>query len=336
LGLEETTVKLLSAFVFGMVICLCGQTFAQYDYYGHQNYYGGRESKWDFNIGVKVVSMRQNNSVVPVVQDFILGTTLVTVGDLSNGDTGVGVDGSIQYNFSNAQSWELRSYFVQWNNNIELGPGSLTTIFVPNFAGTTVSIPEYARTQEQLPGYETSMFSMQLNFKQSIASGIQFVCGPRFISVDDSFGIRSQSPLAGGLATFGDGFYLKNRLYGSQVGLDLRLPFNDRFYISSQFRGGGFANPLTFRRTTYDDVPPILPTATEVNRKQTVFSSLGEIRVRANGDIIPGAVSGYVGYEAVWVGNIGRAYGQLINNTANVATDTLFFQGIVFGFSYRR
>jgi hypothetical protein len=134
-------------------------------------------------------------------------------------------------------------------------------------------------------------------------------------------------PLA---VTGGSNIEATNALIGCQVGLEFNVPLSQSVYISSVGKFGGYYNPTKVVTTTFDSING----AETVEDSKDTGSFLAEVGGRLNVELIPGCLTAFVGYDAMWIDGIALAPPQFLTTapTAGIdTTNTPFFQSITVG-----
>jgi len=333
MGLEESTVKLLSSLAFAVSVLMCTMASAQENFYGHQNFYGFQQKQFEFHMGVKLMDRPGSENNFPIIRDSTLGTTILSAAQASDLNTGVGIENSLIKHTGEGVSWELKSNFVQWEEGKQLlGMGSLVQ---PGIAFPLDTI----NTQ-----YESDYFSIELNYKRTVFNGLALLIGPKFAHLKDRFVADSfwtnpstttpPFPFPTSVNFVGRNERVgRNRMLGYQLGADLNLNVTGRFQVTGMIRGGQFINPIKFSNTTDSS---LIAAQSRIITSDTKDGFFGEAGGRVNYDLFTGVASIYMGYEATWIDGVALAPSSFTNGTPGIATDTLFFHGAVFGLTIKR
>ena len=317
--------KTLSAIVFGLALCICSQSFAQQGYFGHNNFYGsGCCNTWEFKSSLLILDLDQSSNNTVLATDANLNTTLLTAGQLSGLDTGVGIDTCLTYKDSTDVRWEFRNVFSSWDGgSILTGNASISNVFsTPANANQLISGPN-----------RLDLFSLELMRKQSVCQGVTLFAGPKFVSLSDDLRITTASVIGAVNFNTSNQMTVDNLLWGGAFGADFNLQVTRNLQVETTVQGGYYANPMKFNSITSDS---ITSGQTNTNQRETTDALSFEITSSVIWEIFPDAVSVEAGYHAMWFDGVGRSYGQIVNNTTDIATETLFAHGARFGVIFKR
>jgi hypothetical protein len=267
----------------------------------------------------------------PMISDAGTGETLFDSEDGTSVGGAAGLDIKYQFQSRRGRTWRFRSIVADFDtsNEVTADAGLASPL-----------LPLGIETNRIAYDYDSRLLSFELMSCRNLAPGVNLVAGPRYISLTEE--VRTE---ADGDIDFGNGIptvtstqldtlSADNSLIGLQIGLEFTVPLAQSFYAEGFIRGGGFYNPTEVSSATQDlaggqfiDPPFLGPRNTSSSE-----SLLGEVGGRLFFDLVPDAISGYVGYEATWIDGIALAPAQLFATAGTVDTsNTLFYQGVTFG-----
>ena len=291
----------------------------------------GKDHKHILEIGGIAFDRPGVGTPTPLITDAQTSETLFDSEDGTSVGGAAGLDIKYQFETRRGRTLRFRSIVADFDTSNEIiGVNGLASPLLPDNVDTN-------RIQYE---YDSRLLSFELMSCRNIAPGINLVAGPRYISMTEEVRLEAdgeidfQNGIAPVAATQVDTLSADNSLIGLQAGIEITLPLAQSFYFEGFARGGGFYNPTEVSSSTQDLVggqfldPPLLgPRNTSSSE-----SLLGEVGGRLFFDLVPDAVSGYVGYEATWIDGIALAPAQLFANAGSVDTsNTLFYQGVTFG-----
>ena len=329
-GLEESTVKLTTSLAIAFTLLIATQAVAQSGFYGHENFYGYQCNRFELRSGVKLMDRPGTGQALPVATDINLNTVLLDTAQLSDLNTGVGIENSLTFNQGDGTSWELRGNYIQWEQD--------DTVFSPGTIFTTGGAFPLDRVDADA---QSDFFKLELNYKRTVMNGVQFLIGPTFSNFRDQLsylqsGVVTGNPLfpAPPLnVTILDEIEGRNRMLGYHIGTDLRLNLTGRIYVTGTLRAGQFINPAKLVRVT-DSSLALSTVRTSIDETKDGFQA--EVGGRVHWDVFTGKLSCYAGYEANWVDGVVIATSSFSSTAGGIPTDTLFFQGAVFGVTFKR
>lgn len=289
----------------------------------------GTDHRHSLEIGIGGYNRPGQGSSTPIITDADTGETLFDADDATSVGGAVGLDIRYKFETPGGRNLRFRSILADFDTANEI-------IGVNGVESPLLTDPTN-RVQYE---YDSRLLSFELMSIRNLAPGINFVAGPRYISireevrteVDGEFDFGNGIPPV--TATEVDTLAADNGLIGLQAGLEITLPISRYLYAETFIRTGGFYNPTevseseqTLTGGQFID-PPLFG---ERNTKST-GSFLGEVGGRLFFDVVPDSIAGYVGYEATWIDGIALAPAQLTAAPLTVDTaNTVFFQAFTFG-----
>ncbi len=291
---------------------------------------GSQHTHW-LEIGGRAYSRPGTDLNIPLISDAMTGETLFTASQATNGGSAPGLEISFGFEGPLDRQWEFRSILADFNATSNVpGPG----LESPLFPASSVLDFNYE--------YDSRLFSFELNAWRSLAPGIRFSAGPRYVSLTDTVttdlsgvtptGPIGQAPLIP-LNTVSTR-EASNGLIGLQAGLDLRYQIAQQLYTTGFIRTGGYYNPTevssslnSFSNGALFDSEP------ETKTSKSTGSFLAEVGGRIYVDLYEDSIAAYVGYEATWIDGIALAPTAFLSDpAAGVETaNTLFFHAVTFG-----
>jgi len=294
---------------------------------------GSDHNNW-LEIGGRAYSRPGIDSNIPVITDADTGATLFTADQATNAGSAPGLE--ISFGFEGERydrKWEFRSVLADFDVESNVPGPSLASPFFP---GEGVQNFGYE--------YDSRLLSFELNSWRSLAPGIRFSSGPRYVSLTDTVTTELSSMVPTGVVggpaiplTTVSTREASNGLIGLQAGLDLRFPVSQYIYATGFIRTGGYYNPTEVTSSLNSFTGGDLFDSEDSTREtKSTGSFLAEVGGRIYVDLYEDAVSTYVGYEATWIDGIALAPAAFLNDgtvgTAGVDTaNTLFFHAITFG-----
>ncbi len=327
LGGEPVKAKVVVASAMLFLSC-CSAVSAQWP---AQTY--GTRPGWEIEMGTRILDRPGTMQTIPLVRDDVTLETLFDAEQASDLQVSAGVDFRFQKMTDYDMSWEVRGYFNQWDQS-ESRTGVLDAL---NF--TPQGLPENTQLTQFTYDYDSNLFDIELNFKRAVRPGLTLMAGPRFMSLEETATVNANffNPLVGNFLQIETRSETSNPLKGLGIGAEFRRPFTrDMFFVGS-IRGGVFHNAASSRVTaaqTLFGAPN--GTTTFIDDTETKTAGVGEISARIHYDIIPGNVSLYGGYEAMWLDGVAVAPAQILSvstpalpfvNTQN----TIFAHGLSVG-----
>ncbi|MGI9516630.1 MAG: hypothetical protein ACR2NP_06285 [Pirellulaceae bacterium] len=317
--------------VFSSAILLlfcCATVSAQWPHYTYANNTG-----WEVELGARIMDRpgRAGQQQLNLVTMVPTNQVVFTASDATDLDASMGAEFRFLRTECYDRQWEVRGYFNSWEN-VEYRSGNLRApVFTPTFAG----LPAQIRPSRFDYSYESDLFNIELMCKKSIAAGLTCMIGPRFVNLDE------ESVLDTDFITPLDNTFLlnirsrtrtRNRMPGLGFGLECRRPLARELFFVGSIRGAILANfAKTDTITTINNVANV----TVFDDSRTNAAGIGELSGRFHYDIAPGTVSGYLGYEAMWLDGVTLSPGQLLANVGpgpvEMTFNTAFIHGLVFG-----
>lgn len=269
------------------------------------------------------------SSATPVVTDSATGATLFDSEDATSVGGAAGLDIRYQFEAPGGRKLRFRSILAEFDTSNEIA--SVNGLESPLLTDPTDRI-QYE--------YDSRILSFELMSVRNLAPGINFVAGPRYVSIREE--VRTE---VDGVIDFGNGvppitatdvstLAADNGLIGLQAGLELTIPVSRYIYGETFIRAGGYYNPTEVSQSGQQIAGGqfVDPIAFGERNTKSTGSFLGEIGGRVFVDFVPDTVAGYVGYEATWIDGIALAPAQLTAAPATVDTaNTVFYQAFTFG-----
>jgi hypothetical protein len=294
----------------------------------------GVRPSWEAEIGGRILDRPGTDDGFPLVTDTV---TLETVFD-SEEATDLDVSGGPVFRFQHTTcydtSWEVRGYFNNWDI-LESRSGNIEAI---NF--TPQGLPQSTRLTAFDYAYDSELFSIELNFKRAVHPGVTLMIGPRFMNLEEVADIDANffNPQVGDFLQIETLAETKNPMTGLNLGLELRKPLSRDFFAIASVRGGIFHNVVTSRITVANTLFGQPDTTTIlIDDRENRTAGIAEISGRLHFDLIPGSVSFFTGYEAMWLDGVAIAPAQILAASTppdppfiNTAT-TIFAHGVVIG-----
>ena len=250
----------------------------------------------------------------------------------SNDFTDLGGAGGAEVRFGSdsyrGQKWEVRTWLVNWEEEFFFDNINQTS---PLF---TALDPDEIDIQ-----FDSRIYSIEFMFRRPVTSGFTFLIGPRFVSFNEDLDFQTATEVPtplGAVDIFSENeLSVRNSMLGGQVGALINHQVSRDIYVQGFIRAGGYANFIEMR--TFADTNQTDPQGGLFRRDQSAF--IGEVGGKIFCDVIPGTMSGFVGYEATWLDDVAVAPAQAVNGllpTEIIAGDTPFFHAISFGMQFRR
>ncbi len=292
----------------------------------------GIDQKNWLEIGGRAYSRPGTDSNVPLVTNAFTSETLFDAGQATNAGSAPGLE--ISFGFEDRKferQWEFRSVIADF--------GTDTDVAGPNLDSTLFPAADVLNFNYQ---YDSRLLSFELNSWRSLAPGIRFSSGPRYVSLTDTATTNLSSVASTGAAVGNPVIPIStvatreatNGLIGLQAGLDLRFPVSQQIYTKGFIRAGGYYNPTEVTRSLNSFSSGVLFDSEDTTREtKSTGSFLAEVGGRIYVDLYEDLVSTYVGYEATWIDGIALAPPAFLSDgTSGVDTaNTLFFHAITFG-----
>lgn len=321
----KTKVLVSTAIVFS--IC-CSTAMAQWPHNTYAN-----DTGWEVEFGTRILDRPGTENNISLVTTVPTNVTVFTGNDASKLGTAAGADFRFLKRTCYEGSWELRGFYNQWDN-FQSRTGNLRApLFTPPL------LPAQSRPDRFDYFYESRLFSLELNYKKSIKPGVTWMCGPRYVSLEENVNIDSNfiTPLVPAFAfNLASITTTENVMPGIGIGLEFRRPIVRELFFIGSIKGTALANFVSTNTTTTGTViggPPV--SATIFDDSTTEFAGIGELSARLHYDISPGTISMYAGYEAMWLDGVALAPGQLLTTVAPPAflnnKTTAFAHGLALG-----
>ena len=296
----------------------------------------GKDHKHILEIGGAGYNRPGAESSDPVITEAVTGETLFDSGQATNVGGAIGLDIKYQFESKRGRTWRFRSIVADFDTaNVITDDAGLTS---PLLGVDEFGVP--IETDRISYEYDSRFLSLELLSCRNIAPGINFVAGPRYVSLREETRteVNGEPVLQDGLpsltTTQFDTLSADNGLIGIHTGLEITFPISQSLYAETFIRGGGYYNPTEVASSSQQSVGGQLLTSPLAGPRETksTGSFLGEVGGRLFFDVVPDAVSCYVGYEATWIDGIALAPAQLFAAPDTVDTaNTLFFQAVNFG-----
>lgn len=294
--------------------------------------YGTRPG-WELEMGTRILDRPGTMLNIPLVNDAVTLETLFDAEQATDLQVSAGVDMRFQKMTDYDMSWEVRGYFNQWDQT-ESRVGVLDALsFTPQ------GLPQNTQLTRFDYDYDSAMYNIELNFKRAVRPGLTLMAGPRFMSLNETATVDANffNPLVGDFLQIQTRSETRNPLKGLGIGAEFRQPIcRDMFFVGS-VRGAVFHNAassqVTAAQTLFGNANG---TTTFIDDTETKTAGIGEISARIHYDVIPGSVSLFGGYEAMWLDGVAVAPAQILSvstpavpfvNTQN----TIFAHGLSVG-----
>ena len=296
----------------------------------------GKDHKHILEIGGGGYSRPGVDSSSPVITEAVTGETLFDAEDATNIGGTIGLDIKYQFQSKRGRTWRFRSIVADFDTESVIS--SADGLNSPLLGEDDFGVP--IETDRISYEYDSRFLSFELMSCRNLAPGVNFVSGPRYVSLreetrtevdgETTFLIAGDGPVD---ATQFDSLSADNGLIGLQAGLEITLPITRYLYAETFIRGGGYYNPTEVSRGSQLLADGLFSDPLNGPRDtKSTGSFLAEVGGRLFFDLIPDTVSGYVGYEATWIDGIALAPAQLTTLPGTVDTaNTLFYQAINFG-----
>jgi len=292
----------------------------------------GKDHKHILEIGGAAFNRPGVGEGLAVISDSVTGETLFDTEEATNVGGAIGLDIKYQFEALHGRTWRFRSIVADFDTRNEINGVAGAGLTSPLFPGIATDRIEY--------DYDSRLLSFELLSVRNVAPGINFVAGPRYISLREEVNTEFD-----GEFDFGNGIppvdntqvntlAADNGLIGLQAGLEITLPLTRYIYGETFIRGGGFYNPTEVSTGSQLITGGEFLDPEDIGQRFTksTGSALGEVGGRLFVDFVPGTLSGYVGYEATWIDGIALAPAQVASTGIGVDTaNTLFFQAVTFG-----
>ena len=287
-----------------------------------------RDPRFSVEFGIKAYDRPGNEDSGAAITDF--GTTVLTNDQVTDLGNAAGAEVSFNFVSDHGREFELRSVIAEWDTALDIAGAGLGSPFFTDIAAPPTAVDF---------DYESDYFSIELMSRRAIRPGVTFMFGPRFVSASEQVTVNSSAVVDTGVGTapvvFTDDrtFDASNNLIGLQAGFEFNFPITQYVHINSFIRAGGYVNPTELNTSAQDS---LTATITSVRRTDTIESFLGEVGGRLQVDIIPNAMSSYIGYEATWIDGFAQAPPALVGlPPAGVeTTNTVFFNALTFGLNF--
>ncbi|MFT5302846.1 MAG: hypothetical protein ACI87E_004030 [Mariniblastus sp.] len=288
-----------------------------------------KDSRWTVEFGAKAYDRLGSELGLPLITDGITNDTLFDSEQASELGSTVGAEIKFGYVSKSGREFEIRTIIADWDQSHEVTGANLESPFftTPGSEPTTVNYD-----------YDSDYFSIEVMQRRALSPGITFMFGPRFISTKDKVefaGSLQVSPGGGApfLFTQTETTEATNALIGLQAGLEFNVPVTQDIYVNSFIRTGGYMNPTEVITSVRNNVSGLV--GAEQRQTKSTGSFLAEVGGRLYVDIVPNAMSTYVGYEATWIDGLAVAPDQILNTSGGIETaNTPFFHAVTFGLNF--
>ena len=152
--------------------------------------------------------------------------------------------------------------------------------------------------------------------------------GPRYFRLDEQVNFNTSTAVAGVTVQTNSDTRNTFSLVGAQVGAEFRQQLSQSFFLETHGQVAGFISHV---ETSSSNTDPF-GVQTDSDDDLDTGAIIGEVGGRLAWDIVPGALRGYVGYEAVWLG-LGSD-GEGLSTSASAvgeSDDSIFYHQILFG-----
>lgn len=320
--------KILVAATIMLLTC-CSAVQAQWPL---QTY--GNRPGYEVELGGRIIDRPGTERNIPLVTDRLTLQTLFNAEQASDLQVSAGFDFRFAKMTCYDMTWEVRGYFQQWDAQETLAGDLVASAFTPTGLpqNTTFTAFDY--------NYDSDLASVELNFKRAVRPGLTLMIGPRFMRLNETVVIDTNftNPVVPDFLQLQTRAETKNPLKGVGIAAEFRRPLvRDLFFIGA-IRGAIFHNAASSNITVDQTLFGLPATRTTlIDDRETRAAGLGEITARLHYDVIPGNVSLYGGYEAMWLDGVALAPAQILAaNTppmppfVNTQT-TVFAHGVSFG-----
>ncbi|MEM9413684.1 MAG: hypothetical protein AAGA30_21430, partial [Planctomycetota bacterium] len=281
-----------------------------------------------FELSGKVYERPGDDFGFPIIVDTTTMGSLLDSGDL----TSIGGGGGAELRFGSTgprgENWEIRSFLANWSDVYGFEQDNLSSPLSPDLDPGEIDLT-----------YDSQIFSLEFNFRKPVAPGIQFITGPRIISLTEQIEFTTETiipnpPFPDSQVNSENNLEVDNTLLGGQIGALINYPISRDIYVHGFIRAGGYANFMDL--LAEGDTSLTDPTSISLNRTDAAF--VGETGGKIYYDVIPGIMAGFVGYEATWIDNVALAptNATTLTPTEIVSGVTPFYHAITFGVNWRR
>ncbi len=307
------------AIVIGFISLAPSRTQAQWPYATDVN------PRWSLEMGARIFDRPGDDAAIPIATNSVTNEVLFDSQQATDLNTTAGID--LRVNFTGHHydnNWEFRTIIADFDANTQLEGPNLEIDLLPGFSPDLVDY-----------NYNSRLWSFELNHKRPSGAGLNWLCGPRFISLKEETTTQVEQLVITDFGPFNAmgtaEIQTNNSLYGLQAGFEYNLPVSQSVYFSVIGKVGGFYNPASQSRVDFNNFDPDVILS---GNSRSVGSYLGEVNARLYFEVIPSCVSLFMGYDAMVIGEVAIAPDQYFASDPSGSLNTSgtpFFQSITFG-----
>ncbi len=290
----------------------------------------------EFEMGGRILTRPGTDNVIPIVNDNITFVNYFDAERATDLNTSAGPEFRMQRMNDYDCGWEVRGWMQDFDTSARIS-GELQSV-----AFTPPNLPIDSLLTRFDYDYESELASIEVNFKRYIAPGLAVMIGPRYVRMNEDTSIFTNftNPLVADFLQIRTRSSARNPMKGLGLGIEYRQPIVRELFFVATARGGVFHNATDVEVTA---VPTTLgatgPQQVLLNGRDTVTAGIGELTGKLHYDIVPGNVSAYLGYDALWLDGVATAPRQILSAVGaeprNIETNTIFMHGVNFGLTCR-
>lgn len=291
---------------------------------------------WEFEMSGRVFTRPGTNNVIPLVNDNITFVNYFDAERATDLNTSAGPEFRIQRMNDYEGGWEVRGWMHAFDSTARIN-GELRSV-----AFTPPNLPTNSLLTRFDYDYESDLASIEVNFKRYIAPGLSVMIGPRYVRMNEETTIDTNftNPLVADFLQIETRSSARNPLKGVGIGIEYRQPIARELFFVGVARGGIFHNATNVQVVSQATTLGTLgPRQILLNGRDTVTAGVGELSGRFHYDIVPGNVSAFVGYDALWLDGVAIAPRQILSAVGplprEIETNTIFMHGVNLGVTCR-
>ena len=269
------------------------------------------------DVGGAVFDRPGISNSTPLLQDSVTNQVLFTVEDFTDLDTSFGANVAFGGTNQWCGIWDVEATLVNWDVSNTITGDNL---IAPLFGNAEPDLVNFS--------YDADLASIEFNIKRPVSRGLTLTAGPRYFRLDEQINFNTSTAVAGVTVQTNNDTRNTFSLVGAQVGAEFRQQLSQSFFLETHGQIAGFISHIETSSSSTD------PFGVQANSDDDVDTGavIGEVGGRLAWDIVPGALRGYVGYEAVWLG-LGSD-GESLSTSASAVgepEDSIFYHQILFG-----
>lgn len=288
-------------------------------------HYVFQEPTKSFNISFRAFDRPNEGDRQAVAVNQVSNQAVLLNNDVSELGGGLGPDISYIFGSEYACKYEVRGFFINWDNQNSRSGANITSPLIPG-----------ASFQRFQTDYNSEMFSIELNQRNDLTDYFTSILGVRYLSLNEQLDFVGSGTLAPPNPplplTVTSTTETKNPLLGLQAGGETRFMLTQGIHMDATVKGGIYSNSARQSNVSGTNFTPGVSRGGSNND----VTLLGEFSLRLHYDLIVNHMSAFIGYDAIYLQGVAIAPRNVQLNTGIDDQENIGFNGINFGLRFLR